>query len=40
MPGADAATASTLLLPVHQGLSDADVESVIEATRDFVPGLR
>ena len=34
-PGADRAAASTLLLPMHQGLSDAEVEQVIEAVRAF-----
>lgn len=33
--GADAAADSTLLLPVHQGLSDADVEHVLTAINGF-----
>lgn len=36
-PGADSAAASTLLLPCHQGLSDADVEQVIATIRAFEP---
>jgi len=36
-PGADLATASTLLLPLHQGLSDSDAEQVIAAVRAFSP---
>ena len=36
-PGADHAAASTLLLPVHAGLADADVERVIDAVRAFTP---
>jgi dTDP-4-dehydro-2,3,6-trideoxy-D-glucose 4-aminotransferase len=39
LPGADLAAESTLLLPVHQGLSDSDVTRVIEATRAFHPEL-
>ncbi|HEX3909958.1 MAG TPA: DegT/DnrJ/EryC1/StrS family aminotransferase [Solirubrobacteraceae bacterium] len=34
-PGADRAAATTLLLPVHQGLSDTDVASVIAAVRAY-----
>jgi aminotransferase len=34
-PGADQAAASTLLLPLHQGLTDADVGRVIQAVREF-----
>jgi aminotransferase len=34
-PGADSAAASTLLLPVHQGLADREVERVVEALRAF-----
>jgi dTDP-4-amino-4,6-dideoxygalactose transaminase len=36
-PGADHAAAATLLLPIHAGLSDADVERVIEAIHAFRP---
>jgi aminotransferase len=36
-PGADDAAASTLLLPLHQGLSDSDVERVVAAVRAFAP---
>ena len=35
--GADMAAESTLLLPVHQGLSDAEVDRVIDAIQAF-PG--
>lgn len=35
LPGADNAAASTLLLPIHNGLSDADVEIVINAVGAF-----
>lgn len=38
-PGADLAAASTLLLPVHQGLSDVDVDQVIKAVGAFAPEL-
>lgn len=34
-PGADSAAESTLLLPVHQGLADREVEHVVEALRAF-----
>jgi len=34
-PGADRAAESTLLLPLHQGLSDEDVERVSSAIRTF-----
>lgn len=34
-PGADLAAASTLLLPLHQALSDSDVDQVIAAIRAF-----
>lgn len=34
-PGADAAASSTLMLPLHQGLSNADVEHVIDAILAF-----
>jgi len=36
-PGADLAAESTLLLPLHQGLSALDVSRVIEAVRGFSP---
>ncbi|MEV4054555.1 DegT/DnrJ/EryC1/StrS family aminotransferase [Amycolatopsis sp. NPDC049688] len=36
LPGSDAAAAQTLLLPMHQGLSDADVRRVVDAVRDCV----
>ncbi|HJX84602.1 MAG TPA: aminotransferase class I/II-fold pyridoxal phosphate-dependent enzyme, partial [Candidatus Angelobacter sp.] len=36
-PGADMAAASTLLLPLHQGLSASDVSQVIAAVRAFSP---
>ncbi|MGW5051333.1 DegT/DnrJ/EryC1/StrS family aminotransferase [Actinokineospora sp. NPDC004072] len=36
LPGADAAAASTLLLPMHQALSDADVARVVDAVRASV----
>jgi aminotransferase len=35
--GADRAAATTLLLPLHQGLSDADVDRIIEAIGSFSP---
>jgi len=38
LPGADAAAANTLLLPIHQALSDADVERTVGAVRDCVRG--
>lgn len=34
-PGADAASATTLLLPVHQSLSDEDITRVIDAVLSF-----
>jgi dTDP-4-amino-4,6-dideoxygalactose transaminase len=34
-PGADQAAAETLLLPLHQGLSDTEVEAVIDAVHAF-----
>lgn len=34
-PGAEAAASSTLLLPVHQGLTDREVERVIDAIHAF-----
>jgi aminotransferase len=37
-PGADLAAASTLLLPVHQSLSDLDVARVIDTILSFRPG--
>jgi dTDP-4-amino-4,6-dideoxygalactose transaminase len=36
-PGADLAAASTLLLPLHQGLSESDVTQIIAAVRTFSP---
>lgn len=39
LPAAETAADSTLLLPLHQGLSDDDVERVIEAVRVFGRGL-
>lgn len=36
-PGADRAASSTLLLPLHQGLRDEEVERVIEAMLAFRP---
>jgi aminotransferase len=36
-PGADVAADSTLLLPLHQGLSESDVGRVVEAVRGFSP---
>lgn len=36
LPGADLGAASTLLLPMHQGLSDADVTRVVESVRECV----
>lgn len=35
--GAESAARSTLLLPLHQGLTDTDVERVLDAVRTFVP---
>jgi aminotransferase len=37
LPGSDLAADRTLLLPLHQGLADADVEQVIESVRSFNP---
>jgi aminotransferase len=37
-PGADRAAASTLLLPVHQSLSDGEIEWIVDAIRSFRPG--
>jgi aminotransferase len=37
LPNAEAAAARTLLLPMHQALSDNDVSRVIEAVRECVP---
>lgn len=34
-PGADSAAESTLLLPVHQGLSDAEVDHVVDTIHTF-----
>ena len=36
-PGADAAADSTLLLPLHPGLSDVDISTVIASLRKFEP---
>lgn len=36
LPHADSAAARTLLLPMHQSLSDADVERVVDAVGDSV----
>lgn len=36
-PGADAAADTTLLLPVHQNLSDSDVNEIVAAIYDFRP---
>ena len=36
-PGADLATGTTLLLPVHQNLSDFDVNRIVEAVIAFKP---
>jgi dTDP-4-amino-4,6-dideoxygalactose transaminase len=36
-PGADAAADSTLLLPIHAGLSDADICKVIDSLKSFTP---
>lgn len=38
LPGADLAAATTLCLPLHQALSDADVEHVVTALTDVVAG--
>jgi aminotransferase len=35
--GADEAAATTLMLPLHQALSDSDVERVLEGIHTFVP---
>lgn len=35
LPGAEQAARETLLLPLHQGLSDSDVEYVCEKVREF-----
>lgn len=35
-PGAELATDTTLLLPVHQNLSDSDVERIVDAVKGFV----
>lgn len=34
-PGAEQAAATTLMLPLHQGLSDSDVEHVVAGVRSF-----
>lgn len=36
LPNAETAAASTLLLPMHQALSDADADRVVDAVRDCV----
>ncbi|GAT67120.1 glutamine--scyllo-inositol aminotransferase [Planomonospora sphaerica] len=36
LPGADRAADGTLLLPMHQGLTDADVDRVVDAVRECV----
>jgi aminotransferase len=36
LPNAEHAAATTLLLPIHQGLSDSDVESVAKALRQAI----
>lgn len=36
LPGAERAAARTLCLPLHQGLTDADVEAVVDGVRDAV----
>jgi aminotransferase len=36
-PGADAAADSTLLLPLHHGLTDGEVERVVTAISLFAP---
>jgi aminotransferase len=38
-PGAESAAASTLLLPVHQGLTDRQIEWVVDTIRAF-PGAK
>jgi dTDP-4-amino-4,6-dideoxygalactose transaminase len=40
LPGTDLAAETTLLLPLHQGLDDGDVDRVIEETRDVVTTAR
>lgn len=37
-PGAESAAASTLLLPVHQGLAEREIEQVIDVIRAFPSG--
>jgi aminotransferase len=37
LPGADRASESTLMLPLHEGVSESDVEFVIDLINDFVP---
>jgi aminotransferase len=36
LPNTEAAAAATLLLPMHQGLSDDDVRRVVDAVRECV----
>ena len=38
LPGADAVFAETLSLPLHQGLTDVDVDVVIDALHELAPG--
>lgn len=40
LPGVDEGSECTLLLPIHQGLSDADVQTVIDALRKSVEARR
>ena len=35
--GGDRASESTLMLPLHQGLTDSDVEQVLAAIHSFTP---
>jgi dTDP-4-amino-4,6-dideoxygalactose transaminase len=37
LPGADVASALTLMLPLHQSLSDSEVEHVLDAVHAFAP---
>ncbi|MCP4603490.1 MAG: DegT/DnrJ/EryC1/StrS family aminotransferase [Proteobacteria bacterium] len=38
-PGAEVASDTTLLLPMHQGLSDDDVDRVVKTVREFRPSV-
>lgn len=38
LPGADAVFAETLSLPLHQGLTDEDVDTVVDALHELAPG--